>query len=112
MPRPHMRLPDMSTSVMENFARCNKDLLQGFIYVRDFSHWKVSTTNGFKWPKNKENLDAANRGSYNYISLAFGVRSKLVILPITAEVATTTESFDDIDDDVLLESEQPKVVEL
>ena len=112
MPRPHMRLPDMSTFVMENFASCNKDLLQGFIYVREFSHWKVSTTNGFKWPKKKENLDAANRGSYNYISLAFGVRSKLVILPITAEVATTTESFDDIDDDVLLESEQPTVVEL
>ena len=97
---------------MENFANCNKDLLHGFIYVREFNHWKVSATNGFKWPKKKENLDAANRGSYNYISLAYGVRSKPVILPITAEVATTTESFDDNDDDVLIESEQPTVVEV
>ena len=44
--------------------------------------------------RKKENFDAANHGSYNYISLAYAVRSKPVILPITSQVATTTESFD------------------
>ena len=112
MPRPHERIPDISTFVMKNFAECNKDLLYGFIYVREFNNWKSNITNGFKWPKNKENIDAANQGSYNYIRLAYDVRSRLVILPITAEIGTTTEAVDDNEEYKLLELEMPTVVEV
>ena len=56
MPRPHERIPDISAFVMENFAECKKDLLHGFIYVREFSNWKSNTTNGFKWPKKRRIL--------------------------------------------------------
>ena len=112
MPRPHERIPDISTLVIKNFSECNKDLLHGFIYVREFNNWKCNTTNGFKWPKNKEKLIDANQGSYNYIRLAYDVRSRLVILPITAEVGTITEAVDDNEEYKLLELEMPTVEEV
>ena len=110
MPRPHNRVPDISTFTMKNFADCNKDLLHGFVYVREFNNWKSSATNGLKFPKNKEKIEDAIRGSYNYIRLAYDVRSKPVILPITAEV-DATEALEDHDDDDL-NLELPTVVEV
>ena len=112
MPRPRERIPDISMFVMKNFSECNKDLLHGFIYVREFDNWKSNTTNGFKWPKNKEKLIDANQGSYNYIRLAYDVRSRLVILPITAEIGTITEAVDDNEKNDNLELEMPTVVEV
>ena len=111
MPRPHERIPDISRLVMQNFAECNKDLLHAFIYVREFKDWKCNSTKGFKWPKKKENIDAAMKGSYNYIRLAYDVRSRLVILPITAKVVTTPEAIYHTEQDKL-ELEVPTVVEV
>ena len=110
MPRPHQRIPDLSTFTMKSFSSCNKELLHGFIYVREFKNWRISASEGFKWPKNKENLDAANRGNHNYIRVAYDVRSKQVVLPITADVATTTEILEERNADDLHGLEVPTVV--
>ena len=53
-----------------------------------------------------------NRGEYNYISVAYDVRGKQGILPITVEVVTPTESLDDCDANDLLGLEVPIVVQL
>ena len=62
-------------------------------------------------PKKKENIDAVMEGSYNYIRLAYDVRSRLVILPITAKVVTTPEAIYHTEQDKL-ELEVPTVVEV
>jgi len=110
MPRPHQRRSDLSKLTMKDFSSCNKELLHGFIYVREFKNWRVSVSEGFKWPKNKESLDAANRGNHNYIRVAYDVRCKQVVLPITADVATTTEILEERNADELHGLEVPTVV--
>ena len=112
MPRPHKRIPDLSRLTLKDFSGCNKELLRGFIYVREFKNWRISAKEGFKWPKNKETLDAAIRGSYHYISLAYDVRSMPIILPITTELATTTEIVEERNTDDLLGLEVPTVDEI
>ena len=112
MPRPHPRVPDLSGLTLKEFSSCNKELLHGFIYVREFKNWRMSSKEGFKWPKNKESLEAAKLGNYNYISLAYDVRSKPIILPITSEITTTTEIVEEQNADDLLVLEVPTVVQL
>ena len=110
--RPHLRIPDLNKLVMKNFASCNKEYLHGFIYVREFKNWRISAKNWFKLPKNKENLEAANRGEYNYISVAYDVRGKEVILPSTAKIVFPMESLHDCDANDLLGLEVPTVVQV